>query len=517
MSEVLQSLDLLTLILAEDVSEERHRCCVLSMHSGGTTVRRISLARFLRLRLVARAWEQACAACIDDAKSFDLSGVWVEHILSEAIYLLPCFNALTNAREIVLDGCAWTQVSPSLAACRSLTALSLRVLSVPDASIAALLHSVLGAGNLRTLSLGGCRSVGAMCIAALRERDVGGRTAARSLTALDLSGCPKVVAVAARSGSSAATRLGPITLDACLRACNHLARLDLSDQPHLGSAVIGSVLLILAGSLTHLSLRGCGLTDDDMCLESPSASEVSSSSSETSLPPAPSPLWQRMTGLRELALADNPRLSVRAHSILLSSVPTLRALDLGGSDFWVSEVTPLLHAVASAPSLSALGCEGCGAWLDEHVLRRLSRLGLSVVASTELWERLARCGAGDAPPARVSPAQGLAPPLDSWEELAEAVDVPLALKLADGTAGQGAIDTVSQRSRTTHTTGASTSTGTGTGTGTRLAPIRLIDYSRPSRYREPPRSIYHVSQGRQPYYGDGRAVRSQTDTHGLRT
>ena len=56
-----------------------------------------------------------------------------------------------------------------------------------------------------------------------------------------------------------------------------------------------------------------------------------------------------------------------------------------------------------------------------------------------------------------------------------------------------------------------------------------VDYNRPPQYRYRPRSIYHVSEGDQPYYGEDDAgpsgIRSDrdregryahTDAHGLR-
>ena len=57
---------------------------------------------------------------------------------------------------------------------------------------------------------------------------------------------------------------------------------------------------------------------------------------------------------------------------------------------------------------------------------------------------------------------------------------------------------------------------------TRAAPARRVHVSRDVDWSRPPRvtaaaSIYHVSQGDEPYYGDaGKRAPTQTDAHGLR-
>ena len=48
-----------------------------------------------------------------------------------------------------------------------------------------------------------------------------------------------------------------------------------------------------------------------------------------------------------------------------------------------------------------------------------------------------------------------------------------------------------------------------------------VDWSRPAAHRHVARSIYHISQGDEPYYADasakaGRRAPAQTDAHGLR-
>ena len=126
-------------------------------------------------------------------------------------------------------------------------------------------------------------------------------------------------------------------------------------------------------------------------------------------------------------LADNPRLSARACCAVLDSVPTLTALDVSASDFWLDELPHFICALQAAPALRWAGCDDGCSWLDASVLRQLQSIpGLQVAAPSELvlaaasrwlhrrlWQlRAHRLGAGSAPHGA---------PLDSWEDIGDAL------------------------------------------------------------------------------------------------
>ena len=119
-------------------------------------------------------------------------------------------------------------------------------------------------------------------------------------------------------------------------ACGHATVTTLSSR---------SRRLTLRSTLAHLNLAACGLDDDALCLDEPIAALGPSAAGPSSSTGAGSAsagagstgLWARLSVLRELSLADNPRVSARACVAILSRVPSLHALDVGGSDFWPEE------------------------------------------------------------------------------------------------------------------------------------------------------------------------------------
>jgi hypothetical protein len=298
----------------------------------------------------------------------------------------------------------------------------------------------------------------------------------------------------------------------------------------MSAAVVGCVCLTLRSTLAHLNLAACGLDDDALCLDEPIAALGSSAAGPSSSTGAGSAsagagstgLWARLSVLRELSLADNPRVSARSCVAILSRVPSLHALDVGGSDFWPEETPPLLAALTTASSLRWLGCHECGGWLDADALRALSRASLRVAASAETWQRMTLQGrapvdgwcAGAPLPASVRAAP-LAPPLESWEDVTDALDddgtsaasvdanvapLPPALRLVPAADG-----------------GTAARADGATAHGGAAASAR-VDYDRPERYRVQPRertSIYHVSFGGRPLYGEGSLIRTHTDAHGM--
>ena len=100
-------------------------------------------------------------------------------------------------------------------------------------------------------------------------------------------------------------------------------------------------------------------------------------------------LWTRLTRLKELSLADNPRLSAKAICALLTHLPSLHSLDLSESDYWPSETAGLLTALCVAPNLRWIGLRECGPWLDPPALRTLQGSGnskLRIAASPDVLQ-----------------------------------------------------------------------------------------------------------------------------------
>ena len=373
---VLGSEDLLSIILRHAEDDRALWCCPPRAGGGRSSGGRprasttVALYRALRLRSVCSMWCRAVESQLRAARSADFGGVAPSAYLS--VHGITSFIAamLSRTTSLLLDDVALGHgdLSRILGACTpSLTALSLKRCGRPDAELGEVLKCSCAFGaQLRQLSLGGSSEVGAMTLGALAALPP------RSLTALDLSGCR-----AAAQGS-------PMRLEALFRACPRLARLDLSSQAGLGADVIGAVVLTLSGSLTHLSLDRCGLTDDSLGVtpEAPTGASgvVVGAAGVVGGSALSGCLWNRMGRLRELHLADNPRLSGSAVCALLAAMPSLSALDLSSSDFWPTEVPGLLDALSAAPSMRWLGCQDCGPWLNVDTLRRLTSAGSSATA-----------------------------------------------------------------------------------------------------------------------------------------
>ena len=485
-STVLSSADLLCLILAGPMAESCAWCCAhrgASQHHGKAMVRTMVIRKCLSLRLVSKAFFDAIAVLLQEPLPLlcDLRGV--------------CISArsvlhIADARELILD-----HVPSSSFGLHGVTALCLNGCDAADLELAELLKALPG---LRALSIAHCRGASVQCLDALSSRS------AKSLSALDLGGCPRLVC-----------QTSAMRLDAFFRRATQLRRLNLSGQPSLGSAIVGSVLLTLCGTLTCLLLDACSLTAEDLCL----SPDVSSDRPTTA-----TRLWKRLVRLQTLGLADNPRLSARACCAVLDSVPTLTALDVSASDFWLDELPHFICALQAAPALRWAGCDDGCSWLDPSVLRQLQSIpGLQVAAPSELVLAAARasgciddCGSS-AHTALVPVAPPTETPLDSWEDIGDALLGASGEESAGGpsrssSAAAFALPPALSLPSDSHTSPAAAPPDL-------RAPFRLVDYSRPERYRQQRlRSIYHISQGDQPYYAEGSAaaVTSQTDAHGLR-
>ena len=506
---VLTDADLLGLILGkcEDAIEDVAWCCPPLRRSrpSHNERRHISLYRALRLRRVSHVWCTTVDWQIESTRSFALRGCNVCALLPGDAAIIPQeqksrVSYIARATELLVDSVSARQTPPVFDSCTSLTALSLRSTALSDAALASALASLSGA-RLRALSLSGSRSCGSMtveCLTALQPR---------ALTALDLSACHNAVATS------------PMRFERLLQSCPRLARLNLS-RMKMHAALPGAVCLALAPTLVYLGLDGCALDDsllgldveDDGAPPPPSLNSASASSASASSGNATRrSLWARLTRLRELALADNPRVSARAVGTILAEVPALHSLDLGGADFWPSETEHLLGALLAAPSLRWLRARDCGMWLDGGTLRRLHGAKLKVEVDPEVWraagsvdERptMAAHGLSGSSSSSSSSSGGggiasrtvTAEPMDSWEEVEDSLPTALSLPAPPPS------DVPAQ-----------------SGTSKQRVPRVPIAYDRPEQYREPMTSIYHVSHGDMPYYGGGSVVSSQTGAHGLRS
>lgn len=459
------------------------------------------VARALRLRQTSSAWREAIGTIVCGSRTFDLRGLSVSAVA--ALLGRPRRGVLSLATELLLEE-ACTVPLALADTCPQLAALSLRGAALSDQGLAAALRSFGPRSHLATLSLRGCQRAAKASISALKEGP------ARTLTALDLSGCHEAVCG------------GPLRLESLFRSMPRLLRLDLSGQSRggVGARVIGSVLLCLT-QLTHLSLDGCLLDDAALLLDGAGVGDDSPpagpDSSGMAAPAADvRDLWRRMSRLSELSIADNSKVSGGACRRLLEQLPALAALDVGGSDCWPSELPALLGTIAASPSLRWLGCEET-AWLDGEAADALGQLraliaarqhgpALTIALSRHVLEALSggasrlveSPGAGRAHPAAHAPPQP--PPLQSWEEMEEALDGAWAAVCCPPAASSSS----------------AVANGAHGAAPPSAPPYLTADYSRPARYRHVVRSIYHVSQGDQPLYGEGRAARSQTDAHGLR-
>ena len=484
-AQVLGDADLLGLILSAmdacDFDPHVLWCCP-PQHSVQCNVKQVFVSRALRLRRVAVTWRRTLAAHVNAARSFDLRGLLCR--------TLP-FDC-SQATAVLLDGTP--VVPPPLnRACPRLLSLSLRSSALSDAELASILRS-LGGGllRLRALFLGSCHAASESVLLALRGAPP------LSLHSLDLSGCRHMTS-------------RPMMLEGVFRSTPNLQRLDLS-RIELTSSIVGSLLLVLSGSLVALALSGCSLVDDVLHCAFPLCGT------------------RRMARLRELSLADNPRLSAAACTTVLAATPALASLDLSAADFWPSELPALLLALAASPALRWLGLHDCEAWLDADALRALDacshlRLALSpsmLLHSSATAATLAQADAESSGcPAASRPSSPSQQVADSWEafaiDLADACggsSVPLLRPRtgAPAATAAAAAATSSRASATCHTAHHYLSGGT-----SREQTGALHQQNGRHTFR----SIYHVSQGDQPLFdredaGAGSAVRSQTDSHGLR-
>ena len=528
---VLGSEDLLGIVFRhaeESSAAARAWCCPQRSSSsssssssaiGGTSrqasLPRVTLARALRMRRVSKVWQSVIDAQLRDARSIDFRGVTPSSSLTVHGMVRPLLSsALSLVTELLVDDVAFIagDLSNVLGACPpSLTALSLKRCDRSDDEIAQAIGLLRCGPHLRSLSLAESIQCGGATAAALR------RLAPRALTALDVSGCRHI------------SHAGPMRLEALFSACPRLARLDLSRHTGLTSAVIGSILLSLSASLTHLSVDGCGLTDETLTLASDDGAGATGSALGGAGGPSTATMWSRMTRLRELYLADNPRISGGGVCAILGTVPSLCALDIGSSDFWPSEVSALLSAVRAAPNLRWLGCQDCGPWLTPKALARIQSPGRGVGVRVACAPDLIRAASAATPAAAVDlsrrrrqeAAAAAAPLVDSWEEALE-----IALTIDDhGTSSDGGVDFDgdSEAAGAAPVPAASASARQPSSTfdygRPRVAPGIQPSYGSTTAHGTAWRSIYHVSTGDQPLYGDGTAVatRSQTDSHGLRT
>lgn len=483
---VLDDDDLLGLILLAQADGMLPWCCPPiggRLPSVSRQRTRVILSRALRLRRVMHSWRRAVDWHIRAARSFDLR--WCNPQLLRGLVAAKMnlhFASFDQATELLLDNLGESAVVPSFEMCTSLTALSMRQSALSDAALASAIASLPNGGRLRALSLGGSRSCGSMTIECLTAKQP------RALTALDLSSC------------HCALTASPRRFESLLYACPRLANLDLSNTRGLGGPILGSVCLVLAATLTHLCLDGCDLDDARLGVEvdddEPSNATPSSVEVESATPRR---LWPRLTRLRELGLGDNPRVSARACVVILTAVPSLHSIQIGGADFWPSERDSLLSALSASPSLKWVGARFCGPWLDDHAVRVLTRAGVQLDADADVWR--AAAAVVDATDGSVGGGQRAAPrctpqvePMESWEEVEDSL--PAALSLAELLPSAAAA---------------------GSALTPRAPPRPPIDYDRPEHHRVEIRSIYHVSHGDRPLYAGGSVVRAQTGANGLRS
>lgn len=314
---------------------------------------------------------------------------------------------------------------------------------------------------------------------------------AHTLTTLDLSSCR----LAMRK---------PLHLDLLFCACRRLQRLDLSCN-ELPCAVLGSVLLGLPG-LASLWLQSCSLAGYDVCCGEEGGDDGDLNGAK---------LWRRLTRLRTLSLADNPRMSGAAVASVVRALPSLTRLELASCDFWSTEVSALTEALTAAPALRSIGCVDSD-WLDDDILHRLQGCAISVVLdrSTRNAEVPGRPRAAEPltrqQPPRLRGASAAAGALaasvvvqeavpEDWEsiDLSQGLSPPLGPPApAPAPSGSHGLPTAGR----SHGEGAFMYNG--------------VDYSRPPEYQQRPRSIYHVSQGSQPLYGELSVSASATTSSG---
>ena len=423
-----------------------------------------TLVRALRHRLVCSTWCRAAANHVRRARALDICGMDPSCVCERHASVAPPvgLDNISRLTEVRLDGCA---SQPDFTSLVRLHTCSLRGSSLSDASLAAALHSVPPDCCLRALELGGCSLVGEQVLKALSERH------ARTLMTLDLSGCRPALR-------------RPLQLEALFRRCSRLQLLDLS-RCDASCAVLGSVLLYLSTTLTTLLLDCTALTADDFVPSEAGNGAVT---------------WQRMTRLSTLSLADNPRLSASAVAAVVAQLPALTSLELSGADFWREEVHALVHVLRESSRLAWLGCTDCEHWMSPEIVRTLhgrDHGGVGRAAGPHLtivydpsklcerpWDRLPR-EAGGLPAAQSAMAHADAP--ESWEELAHQLDE------AGASAVLPALSLMALKPTTAPTARVQPQ-----------LPAHLVDLSRPPQYRQRARSIYHISTGDQPYYGDGR-------------
>ena len=318
-----------------------------------------------------------------------------------------------------------------------------------------------GGDTVSDSSLGAMLRTLASC-AQLRAVDLGGCT---NCGALCLSAIGSLASLTALNLSGFPARAAPHL--AHISRCPKLSRLEMS---HLSDpeVVIHHISQSLSLALIALALDGC---------LDPSASAL------TALP----------SSVTEVSLRG-ARLSADAVRCLLS-FPALRIVELCDSDLLASPAEQIdAFLAARSESLRWLGLSRC-AWLDQHTLNVL-RTGLSP-CTIEHSMQLPR------PPAPCHHPE--AGSLDSWEDLDLNLTEHLSLLQLSGA----------------HTSLATkTDAGQAPPLGAAAPQARTwIDHSTPEHYRQLMRSIYHVSQGTQPFYGGGAAAmhQSTTDSHGLRS
>ena len=281
----------------------------------GTSRRHASLSRALRWRAVSRAWASAVASHLATVRSVDLTGC-----RPAVLQLVPAGLSLGSITELLWD-CSGSVTLPNLGVLRSVTSLALRSSPLSDAMLAATVASLDSGTRLRSLSLSHCVHASEASLSVLLGHG-------RTLTSLDLSGC------------RSALRL-PLQLEKLFQACApRLKHLDLSGT-EVSCAILGSVL-ITCTQLTSLLLDGTGLDGERLC---PSV-VLSAHHGER-----PSSQWKRLARLQTLSVSDNPQNTASAMTQIVSSVPSLTNLNLGGLEVWPSELEPLLHALTTAPAL----------------------------------------------------------------------------------------------------------------------------------------------------------------------
>jgi len=434
----------------------------------GTSRRHASLSRALRWRAVSRAWASAVASHLATVHSVDLTGC-----RPAVLQLVPTGLPLGSITELLWD-CSGSVTLPNLGALRSLTSLALRSSPLSDAMLAATVASLDSGTRLRSLSLSHCVHASEASLSVLQGHG-------RTLTSLDLSGC------------RSALRL-PLHLERLFQACApRLKHLDLSGT-EVSCAILGSVL-ITCTQLTSLLLDGAGLDGESLC----SSVILSAPHGER-----PSSQWKRLARLQTLSVSDNPQNTASAMTQIIRSVPSLTNLNLGGLEVWPSELEPLLHALTTAPALRRLGCHDCEAgpdprttaWLTVEVLRRLQRSGLCVALDPHWLRSIGSArhhvsGSVETPTRHASMHASMHAVAELTEKVAElAVSVDLAPESwEDLDAASLTLPAAPPPPPPLAALPSSSSS--------------LIDYSRPPAYMYRSRSIYHISQGSQPYYGDG--------------